>query len=94
VLNLKSFVVLAALLGAGAGPFSVRVEAQFLPLDVGTTVNGFQDDFDGAALDANWVVRGANVFSVSGGLLHVSSTTGDPNHLLYELAGYNSSVQE
>jgi len=65
-----------------------------VPIDVGTTVNGFQDDFEGTALNSNWVVAGANVFSVSGGLLHVVSATGDPNHLLYEAAGYDNSVQE
>ncbi len=65
-----------------------------MPIDVGTTVNGFQDDFDGTTLNSNWVVAGANVFSVSGGLLHVDSATGDPNHLLYEAAGYDNSVQE
>jgi len=66
----------------------------FVPADVGTTVNGYQDDFDGASLASGWQVRGANVFSVSGGMLHVTSTIGDPNHLLYEAAGYNNSVQE
>ena len=65
-----------------------------LPADVGTTVNGFQDDFDGAALNPNWVVTGVNVFSVSEGLLHITSATGDPNHLLYEFPGYDNSVQE
>jgi hypothetical protein len=25
-----------------------------LPIEVGTVVNGFQDDFDGADLQANW----------------------------------------
>ena len=65
-----------------------------LPVDVGTTVNGFQDDFDGSALGPNWVVAGANVFSVSGGILHVTPAAGDPNHLLYELPGYNNAVQE
>jgi hypothetical protein len=66
----------------------------FLPTDVGTTVNGFQDDFSGASLNPNWVVRGANVFSLSSGALHVGSASGDPNHLLYELPGYDSTVQE
>lgn len=74
---------------------SHRVEAQpFAPADVGTTVNGFQDDFNGTSPGPNWVVRGANVFSMSGGLLHVASASGDPNHFLYELPGYQGSVQE
>ena len=65
-----------------------------LPTDVGTTVIGFQDDFDGAALNPNWVSAGANVFSVGAGALHVAPATGDPNHLLLELPGYDSTVQE
>src|SRR5580765_2817145 len=65
-----------------------------LPMDVGTVVNGFQDDFDGADLQANWVVAGSDAFTVSGGQLHVSPATGDPNHLLYELPGYDNTVQE
>src|SRR5690348_16099389 len=65
-----------------------------LPRDVGTTVSGFQDDFNGTALNPNWVVAGANVFSVSNGALHVTAATGDPNHLLYELPGYDNTVQE
>ncbi len=66
----------------------------FLPSDAGTTVNGFQDDFTSAALDVNWVVSGAGVFSVSNGILHVATASGDPNHLLYALPGYDDTVQE
>jgi len=84
----------AALLGAALSFDLIPVSAQLLPTDVGATVNGFQDDFDGASLNPNWVVRGASVYSVSGGMLRVTTTVGDPNHLLYELGGYNSSVQE
>src|SRR5262249_54073575 len=84
----------AAALVAGLFLCSTRLEAQLLPTDVGTTVNGFQDDFDGASLNTNWMVRGQNVFSVAGGMLHVSSAAGDPNHLLYELPGYNNTFQE
>lgn len=66
----------------------------FAPLDFQTKVNGVQDDFEGSTLRTNWVVRGRNVFSVSDGMLHVTSPTGDPNHLLYEKVAYNNSVQE
>jgi hypothetical protein len=79
----------AVLLQLGAAPLF----AQQVPLDVGTTVAGFQDDFAGA-LNPNWVVRGANVYSVSGGMLRVASASGDPNHLLYEVAGYDNTIQE
>src|SRR5688572_24088331 len=90
----KVSFVLAALLGAGIYLCPSAVNAQLLPNDVGTTVSGFQDDFEGGSLNANWTVRGQDAFSVSGGMLHVASATGDPNHLLYELGGYNNSVQE
>src|SRR6267378_1150348 len=73
----------------------LEVSAQnLLPADVGATVNGFQDDFDGTTLNPNWVVNGANVFTVSSGALHVNPASGDPNHLLYEVAGYDNTVQE
>jgi hypothetical protein len=75
--------------------FSGNLHAQpFVPLEVGTTVNGFQDDFHGASPGPDWTVRGASAFSVSGGMLHVTSASGDPNHLLYELPGYNNTTQE
>ncbi|HKQ40028.1 MAG TPA: lamin tail domain-containing protein [Verrucomicrobiae bacterium] len=66
----------------------------FLPNEAGTTVNGYQDDFDGTALAPAWLVQGANAYTVNGGVLRVSSASGDPNHLLYAVAGYNNSVQE
>ena len=92
--TLRSFVgavfVSAALLQLGA----TCSRAQQLPLDVGSVVSGYQDDFDGTSLNPNWVVAGANVYSLSGGMLHVASASGDPNHLLYEVAGYDNTVQE
>jgi len=66
----------------------------FAPVDMGTTVNGFQDDFDGSVLGLNWMVRGANVFSLTNGHLHVFPANGDPNHLLYERPGYDTTTQE
>jgi hypothetical protein len=85
---LSGGAALAVLLPLGAG-------AQFFaPVDVGTSVNGFQDDFSGTTLNSNWVVSGANVFSLSNGMLHVADAVGDPNHLLYELPGYDNSTQE
>ena len=75
--------------------FCAGLRAQpFLPIETGTTVNGYQDDFYGTALAAGWLVRGPNVYAVSNGVLRISSATGDPNHLLYAVAGYNNSVQE
>lgn len=84
-----------ALLNIGAGLLlSIQLSAQSLPTDVGTTVNGFQDDFDGTSLNTNWVVQGINAYSVGNGVLHVSPATGDPDHLLCEVPGYDSTVQE
>src|ERR1043166_2692495 len=68
--------------------------AQLMPADAGTTVNGYQDDFDGTALQSGWLVAGANVYSVANGVLHVSTAAGDPNHLLYAVAGYDNTTQE
>src|SRR5689334_13133703 len=87
-------LLLVALQGAAICLSSLNSQAQLLPTDVGATVSGFQDDFDGGSLNPNWVARGANVFTVGGGMLHVATTAGDPNHLLYELGGYDGSVQE
>ena len=87
-------ILLAALQGAAICLLPFDIEAQLLPSEVGATVSGFQDDFDGGSLNPNWAVRGVSVFSVGGGMLHVATAAGDPNHLLYELGGYNSSVQE
>ncbi|HLH56415.1 MAG TPA: lamin tail domain-containing protein, partial [Verrucomicrobiae bacterium] len=82
------------LIGLFALHSGLRATGQQLPSEVGTTVNGFQDDFNGTMLNTNWVVAGSSVFSVSGGLLHVMPATGDPNHLLFELPGYNNTTQE
>src|SRR5437773_11529440 len=92
VLRLTGLALLAAsILQLGL----TDAQAQALaPVDVGTTVNGYQDDFEGTSLAAGWQVLGANVYTVSGGVLHVTTPSGDPNHLLYAVAGYNNSVQE
>ena len=67
-----------------------------MPADFGFLVNGYQDDFAGTALAAAWRARGpaTNVYRVANGLLSVTNAAGDPNHLLYELAGYNRTNQE
>src|SRR5688572_10309547 len=92
--NANLSLLLVALQGAAICLSPIDTQAQLLPSDVGATVSGFQDDFDGGALNSNWAVRGSSVFSVGSGMLHVASAAGDPNHLLYELGGYNNSVQE
>ena len=75
--------------------FSASLSGQpFAPLDIGTSVNGFQDDFTSPSLNANWKVRGQNVYSLANGILHIGNATGDPNHLLYETTGASNVVHE
>jgi len=65
------------------------------PLEFGRLLSGYQSDFSGTSLPAGWVARGAtNVYSVTNGYLRVSTAAGDPNHLLYEVPGYNQTNQE
>ena len=74
-----------------------RSGAQTLaPAEVGTIVNGFQDDFTGTTLSTAWMPSGSasDVYSVSGGVLHVTTASGDPNHLLYTGAKYDGVSQE
>jgi hypothetical protein len=81
-------------IGIGLLP-GYKLCAQYvLPADAGTMVNGFQDSFSGSALGANWIVCGANDYYVTGGALHVVSAGGSRSHLLYELPGYNHTIQE
>ncbi|HVY68562.1 MAG TPA: lamin tail domain-containing protein, partial [Verrucomicrobiae bacterium] len=91
----RTFQWLACL--ATAFLFSFAAQAQSLvPVDVGTVVNGFQDDFTGASLGAQWTPAGSSldIYSVANGMLHVSTAGGDPNHLLCTIPGYDSSTQE
>src|SRR4051794_21544769 len=85
-----------ALFSAGLLQLSfLPVAAQSLvPTDVGTVVSGYQDDFDGTALKVGWSVLGVNAYSVANGMLHASTPSGDPNHLIYQVSGYDNSVQE
>src|SRR5689334_10696998 len=71
-----AFTLIAAFIIAS----STALAQQQVPSDVGTVVNGYQDDFNGASLGANWQILGANVYTVNNGILHVSTAGGDPNH--------------
>ena len=72
--------------------------------EFGTTVNGYQDDFNGATLDAGWLeydgpAPGGDdpnpIFTLDGsGRLQVGPANGDPNKLLYNGVAYSNSVQE
>ncbi len=67
-----------------------------VPSEVGSVVAGFQDDFRGASLGAGWQAAGpaGAIYSVTNGVLRVSSGDGDPNHLLWAGTGYDYTVQE
>ncbi|MCF7669289.1 MAG: lamin tail domain-containing protein [Verrucomicrobia bacterium] len=66
------------------------------PADIGAYVNGFQDDFERDGVGTNWVnaAGGQDIFTVSEGILSVSSAAGDPNHLLLAGEDYDDRVQE
>lgn len=66
------------------------------PVELGQTVNGFQDDFTGATRDPNWTPTGpgGDLYEQADGLLRVTVRSGDPNHLLYTAPGYSTNVQE
>ncbi|MEO7987743.1 MAG: hypothetical protein ABI766_14525, partial [Gemmatimonadales bacterium] len=57
--------------------------------EAGTTVNGYQDDFNGATLNPDWFLydgggNGPDLFMLSGnGTLLLNPAAGDPNKLLY-----------
>src|SRR2546422_8089265 len=67
-----------------------------LPAELGQIVNGFQDDFTGATRDPDWQAfgPGGDRYEPADGLLYVSTSVGDPNHLLYMKPGYSNDVQE
>ena len=71
-----------------------------MPDDWGTRANGFQDHFDGVALNTNvWrpymaVANPYSYFTVSNSQLHCATPTADPNHLLFQGASYDNSNQE
>ena len=69
-------------------------QAQFVPTEIGTTVNGYQDDFDEPFLAPGWTISGQEAFSVAGGFLTATTVSGDPNHLLYSGGSYDPQLQE
>jgi hypothetical protein len=94
----KGTVLLAAL------AFTATAQAlSFTNFDeFGTTVNGYQDDFNGSTLNPDWLTFDgppgvdSGLFTLSGtGTLFMNPATGDPNKLLYNPAsGYDSVTQE
>ncbi len=68
--------------------------AALLPAEMGTTVSGFQDDFNEPTRDPNWLAIGPDVYAQAGGFLNLGAGNGDPNHLIYANPAYNGSTQE
>ena len=68
--------------------------AALLPAEMGTTVSGFQDDFNEPTRDTNWLAIGPDVYEQAGGFLNLGAGSGDPNHLIYVNPAYNGSTQE
>ena len=62
--------------------------------EYGNTVNGFQDNFSAATRNTNWVAIGpaGDNYLQQSGLLRVFASQGDPNHLIYRVAGYTNDV--
>ena len=88
---------ISALYNGGQGmPISALGVSGGVPADFGQTVNGFQDDFTGATRDPNWQAfgPGGDRYEQMDGILYVSPSVGDPNHLLYMKPGYSNDVQE
>ncbi|MBI4661655.1 MAG: hypothetical protein HY735_22760, partial [Verrucomicrobia bacterium] len=73
-----------------------NVTAPIVPAEFGQTVNGFQDDFTGATRDPDWKAFGpaGDRYEQMSGILYVSTSVGDPNHLLYMKPGYSNDVHE
>lgn len=75
----------------------IAIDLQFVAaVDIGEDVSGFQDEFDGADRDPNWMPAGpaGDSYLQANDVLRVSASSGDPNHLLYNLRAYDNSVQE
>jgi hypothetical protein len=69
--------------------------------EAGTTVNGYQDDFNGTTLNPDWFLidnggNGPGLFTLSGnGTLFMNPAGGDPNKLLYNPpTPYSDTVQQ
>jgi hypothetical protein len=75
---------------------SSAVPPPAVPFELGQTVNGFQDDFSGFVRDPNWIPvgPGGDHYQQLNGVLHVTTMSGDPNHLIYVGPGGSNTTQE
>jgi hypothetical protein len=90
----KAFLVATVLVVYSSTPpksFAAPIPTNFA--EYGTTVNGFQDQFEAASLDPGWTLVGGATVSVGGGFLHASGATTDPSKLLYTGASYDGVTQ-
>jgi hypothetical protein len=96
----STLIAVPALIGAGMISFSsLNLPAQsFPPMDVGSIVNGFQDDFSSAMRNPDWVSVPAEsdpFWVQANGVLSITTMSPNPNHLLYKPATpYDDSTQE
>jgi hypothetical protein len=87
--HLASLSIVGVLLGSTTSAVRAVLFSNFA--EAGTTVNGYQDDFNGGTLNSSWVeIDGGNddgpLFQLSGiGSLTMLPAAGDPNKLLYNL---------
>ena len=92
----QGLALLAAL--AFAEPVQALIFNNFSEFN--TTVNGYQDDFNGNTLNPDWFLYNGggspSLFTLSGtGSLIMNPAAGDPNKLLYNpVSGYDNNVQE
>jgi hypothetical protein len=92
----RTAFIAAALFGFSAYAPAPKSFAAAIPTnfaEYGTSVNGYQDQFTGTALDPGWTLVGGATVSVSGGYLHVSGATTDPSKLLYTGGTYDGVTQ-
>ena len=82
--------------GTPLGALAGAPPSEVVPAEFGQTLNGFQDDFTGATRDPDWQAfgPGGDRYEQADGILYVSPSIGDPNHLLYIKPGYSNDVQE
>ena len=84
-------VIVGTLLASAPLAFAGTIPPNFQ--EYGTAVAGYQDQFNGSSLNAGWTAVGTNVYSVSGGYLHIAAPGTDPAKLLYQGAPYDGIQQ-
>ena len=78
------------------GSLTFPANAVAAPYDLLQTVHGYQDNFEAATRNTNWVAvgPGGDHYVQTKNVLQGSTSVGDPNHLLFMGAGASNNVQE